>query len=271
MLLALNTYAAPDNVAPWRRAVDRAAHSGVDALIVADVALLRYASRTYPDLRLHLSVQASATSHLAINFYHEQFGIQRAVLPRVLSLKQVADLIRYATPEIEVFGFGSLCVMVEGRCHLSSYVTGEAPNRHGACSPAKAVRWIDTPTGVDSRLNGVLIDHYDPDEKAGYPTLCKGRFAVNDQTYYALEEPTSLNTIAILPELVRSGVAAIKIEGRQRSPAYVAQVTQIWREAIDACGADAGRYSPKAQWSAGLAKVAEGSQHTLGAYSRPWK
>jgi collagenase-like PrtC family protease len=271
VLLALNTYAAPDNVALWRRAVDRAAQAGVDALILADAALLRYASRTYPELRLHLSVQASATSHLAINFYHEQFGIQRAVLPRVLSLKQVEDLIRHALPEIEVFGFGSLCVMVEGRCHLSSYVTGEAPNRHGACSPARAVRWIDTPNGVDSRLNGVLIDHFEPDEMAGYPTLCKGRFAVNDQTYYALEEPTSLNTIAILPELVRSGVAAIKIEGRQRSPAYVAQVTQIWREAIDACAADVGRYTPRPHWNAGLAKVAEGSQHTLGAYHRPWK
>ena len=271
VLLALNTYAAPDNVALWRRAVDRAAQAGVDALILADAALLRYASRTYPELRLHLSVQASATSHLAINFYHEQFGIQRAVLPRVLSLKQVEDLIRHAIPEIEVFGFGSLCVMVEGRCHLSSYVTGEAPNRHGACSPARAVRWIDTPNGVDSRLNGVLIDHFEPDEMAGYPTLCKGRFAVNDQNYYALEEPTSLNTIAILPELVRSGVAAIKIEGRQRSPAYVAQVTQIWREAIDACGADIGRYTPRPHWNAGLAKVAEGSQHTLGAYHRPWK
>jgi putative protease len=271
VLLALNTYAAPDNVALWCRAVDRAAQAGVDALFLADVAMLRYASRTYPELRLHLSVQASATSHLAINFYHEQFGIQRAVLPRVLSQKQVEDLIRHALPEIEVFGFGSLCVMVEGRCHLSSYVTGEAPNRHGACSPARAVRWIDTHDGVDARLNGVLIDHFEPNEMAGYPTLCKGRFAVNDQTYYALEEPTSLNTIAILPELVRIGVAAIKIEGRQRSPAYVAQVTQIWREAIDACGADGGRYTPRPHWSAGLAKVAEGSQHTLGAYHRPWK
>jgi len=65
------------------------------------------------------------------------------------------------------------------------------------------------------------------------------------------------------------GVAAIKIEGRQRSPAYVAEVTRVWREAIDECGA--GRFSVRPQWNAGLSKIAEGTQHTLGAYNRKWK
>ena len=101
--------------------------------------------RTHPQLRLHLSVQGSATNYDAINFYREQFGIVRAVLPRVLSLAQVEQVIDKTPVEIEVFGFGSLCVMVEGRCALSSYVTGESPNTHGVCSPAKAVRWQETP------------------------------------------------------------------------------------------------------------------------------
>jgi collagenase-like PrtC family protease len=84
-------------------------------------------------------------------------------------------------------------------------------------------------------LGGLLIDRYAPGEPAGYPTLCKGRFTVADQTYYAIEEPTSLNTLELLPELHHMGIAAIKIEGRQRSPAYVTQVTKVWRAAIDAC------------------------------------
>ena len=70
-------------------------------------------------------MQGSATNYEAINFYARQFGIRRAVLPRVLSLAQVEQVIGNAPVEIEVFGFGSLCVMVEGRCALSSYVTGE--------------------------------------------------------------------------------------------------------------------------------------------------
>ena len=272
VFMALNTYPQASNPEPWRIALDKAATMGVDAVILADPGLMRYAVTRHPDLRLHLSVQGSATNHDAINFYREQFGIRRAVLPRVLSLEQVQQVIGKTQVEIEVFGFGSLCVMVEGRCALSSYVTGESPNTHGVCSPAKAVRWQETPKGLESRLNGVLIDRYASGEQAGYPTLCKGRFDVGeDHSYYAIEEPTSLNTLELLPRLMKMGVRAIKIEGRQRSQAYVAQVTRVWREAIDQCRAQPSRYTAKSSWMAGLDQVAEGQQHTLGAYHRPWK
>lgn len=274
VLLALNTYPQAAHVELWRKAVDRAADQGVDAVIMADPGLMQYASTTHPQLRLHLSVQGSATHADAINFYHQQFGIARAVLPRVLSIEQVDRLVGQTPVEIEVFGFGSLCVMVEGRCALSSYVTGEAPNTNGVCSPARAVRWQETPQGLESRLNGVLIDRYAPGENAGYPTLCKGRFdvgGISEDGYYAIEEPTSLNTLALLPQLMEMGVRAIKIEGRQRSPAYVAEVTKAWREAIDHCCANPHRYTPKSAWMNSLAAVAEGQQQTLGAYHRPWK
>ncbi len=272
VFVALNTYPQAASPEVWRSAMDRTAQSGVDAVILADLGLMDYAIRRHPGLRLHLSVQGSATNYEALNFYHEHFGISRAVLPRVLSLTQVEQLIEKTPIEIEVFGFGSLCVMVEGRCALSSYVTGEAPNTNGVCSPPKAVRWVETPQGRESRLNGVLIDRYANGENAGYPTLCKGRFDVGDEhNYYAIEEPTSLNTLSLLPQLMKMGVRAIKIEGRQRSPAYVAQVTRVWREAIDNCLENPHRYSAKPSWMSDLDKVAEGQQHTLGAYHRPWK
>ncbi|WP_233862431.1 ubiquinone anaerobic biosynthesis protein UbiU [Paraburkholderia adhaesiva] len=271
VFLALNTYPQPTAWKTWREAVDRAAQSGVDAVIVADAGLIQYASERYPDLRLHLSVQGSATNYEALNFYREHFGVVRAVLPRVLSITQVEQVIEKTPIEIEVFGFGSLCVMVEGRCALSSYVTGQSPNTYGVCSPAKSVRWQQTPQGMESRLNGVLIDRYADDENAGYPTLCKGRFDVGGEDYYAIEEPTSLNTLELLPRLMQIGVRAVKIEGRQRSPAYVAQVTRVWREAIDQCRANLPRYAVKPAWMDELHKVAEGQQHTLGAYHRPWK
>lgn len=271
VLMALNTFAPATRVETWYAAVDSAVSFGADALILADVAVMAYARKHHPNFRLHLSVQASATSHEAIAFYQRQYGIQRAVLPRVLTLSQVGHVLRHTSVDIEVFGFGSLCVMVEGRCALSSYATGQSPNNAGVCSPPSAVRWTDGEEGVEARLNGFLIDQYGPSEPRGYPTLCKGRFTVNGERDYALEEPTSLNTLAILPELVRLGVRAIKIEGRQRSPAYVEQVTRVWRQAIDSATADSRRFRVEPAWTATLAHLSEGQQQTLGAYDRPWR
>lgn len=271
VLLALNTYPQADGWQRWKTAIDNAAELGMNAVILADPGLMQYAAKTHPDLRLHLSVQGSATNYEAINFYHEMFGIRRAVVPRVLALAQIEQLMAGTPVEIELFGFGGLCVMVEGRCALSSYATGDSPNTRGVCSPPRSVRWQETPKGLESRLNGILIDRYASDEKAGYPTLCKGRFDVEGETYYAIEEPASLNTLELLPKLVNMGIAAIKIEGRQRSPAYVEQVTRVWRQAIDSCQRDTQSFAVKPAWMAELGKVSEGQQQTLGAYYRPWK
>ncbi len=240
VLMAINTFAQAGEVKRWHAAVDTAVLLGADAIIVADPAIMAYARDRHPDLRLHMSVQGSATNYEAINLMKELFGIRRAVLPRVLTLSQVKHVIENTDVEIEVFGFGSLCVMVEGRCILSSYATGESPNMQGVCSPAKAVRWEQLPDRMDVRLNHVLIDRYNPQEPAGYPTLCKG-------------------------------VAAIKVEGRQRSPTYTAQVTHTLRKALDAAAADPSHFRVDPLWNKTLGKVSEGHQTTLGAYNRPWK
>ncbi|EHU4914369.1 U32 family peptidase [Vibrio vulnificus] len=275
--VALNTFAHPDGFERWTNAVDMAAALGIDALIVADIAVLEYAARKYPHLELHLSVQASATNVAAVEFYQQNFNVKRVVLPRVLSIHQVKQLSRNIPQgvELEVFAFGSLCIMSEGRCYLSSYLTGESPNTVGACSPAKYVRWQETPTGLESRLNNILIDKYGHGENAGYPTLCKGRFDAHiegeSKRYHALEEPTSLNTLSLLPELFAANVASVKIEGRQRSPAYVEQVTRTWRAAIDRCQANPQAYQVEEAWNAALANVSEGTQTTLGAYHRQWQ
>ena len=271
VFLALNTYPRPRQWDKWCQAVDRAADLDIDALILADTGLLHYAASRHPDLRLHLSVQGSATNHQAIAFYRNHYRVKRVVLPRVLSLTQVQRVIDRTDVEVEVFGFGSLCVMVEGRCTLSSYVTGKSPNSNGVCSPAEAVLWEELPQGRRVRLNGVLIDEFTQHERAGYPTICKGRYQVGGNVFYAIEEPTSLNVLDILPELVQMGVCAIKVEGRQRSPAYVAQVTRVLREALDHCLADPENFTARPAWVSQLDKVAEGACHTLGAYHRPWQ
>ncbi|MCU5773390.1 U32 family peptidase [Erwiniaceae bacterium BAC15a-03b] len=269
--VAINTFAHPDAYQRWQRAVDMAADLGADALILADLAMLEYAAERYPQIERHVSVQASATNLEAIKFYHRHFAVSRVVLPRVLSMHQVRQLARVTPVPLEVFAFGSLCIMAEGRCYLSSWLTGESPNTVGACSPARFVRWQQTAAGLESRLNEVLIDRYAADENAGYPTLCKGRYLVDEMRYHALEEPTSLNTLALLPELLRANIASVKIEGRQRSPAYVAEVTRIWRQAIDRCLATPDDFLVEQQWMQALGALSEGTQTTLGAYHRKWQ
>jgi putative protease len=269
--LALNTYPDSARLAHWHAAVDKAAGSGCDAIIVADMAVLDYAARTFPQLPRHLSVQASATTAPALRYMHERFGIARAVLPRVLSIRQVERLCEQAPVPLEVFAFGSLCIMVEGRCQLSSYVTGASPNRDGVCSPARHVHWIEHPDGERSvRLNDVLIDRFAASEPAGYPTVCKGRYRVDGETFHALEEPTSLNTLELLPRLAAAGVAALKIEGRQRGTAYVSAVTHSWRQALDRLRDPPGTWTPQADWQETLSRHAEGRQTTLGPYHRRW-
>ena len=85
VLMAINTFPQPGRESDWQDAVDGAADLGVDAVILADIGLLDYARTRHPDLRLHLSVQGSATSYEAVNFAHREFGVRRAVLPRVLT------------------------------------------------------------------------------------------------------------------------------------------------------------------------------------------
>lgn len=269
--LALNTYPDSARLGQWHAAVDKAAGLGCDAIIAAELAVLDYAARTHPGMARHLSVQGSATTAPALRYMHERFGISRAVLPRVLSVQQVERLCETSPVPLEVFAFGSLCIMVEGRCQLSSYVTGAGPNRHGVCSPAKSVRWEEQAGGRRSvRVNEVLIDRFDPGEPAGYPTVCKGRYEVLGETFHALEEPTSLNTLELLPRLAAAGVAALKIEGRQRGVAYVAAVTRTWRDALDRYRAAPGDWSARPAWQQALTRHAEGHQTTLGPYHRRW-
>ncbi|MBU6442685.1 MAG: U32 family peptidase [Alphaproteobacteria bacterium] len=266
ILVAINTFPKSGEPEIWHSAVDDAARLGADAVILADIGLLDYAKRSHPGLRLHLSVQAAAPNPIAIGYYAERFGIRRVVLPRVLTVPEIADLNEAIAPiETEVFVFGGLCVMTEGRCALSSYATGRSPNMNGVCSPASHVRYIESARGVSSKLGDFTINEFGRNEPAGYPTLCKGRFVAKGKASYLFEEPTSLNTLSILPELMKAGVTAFKIEGRQRGRAYVAAVVQAFREGVDAVMA--GKPLPDID----LAHITEGGRQTTGAYEKSWR
>jgi putative protease len=93
---------------------------------------------------------------------------------------------------------------------------------------------------------------------------------VGNEIFHALEEPTSLNTMELLPRLKQAGVTALKIEGRQRGVAYVSSVTRTWRKALDRLAADEAHWQLQPEWQNELARHAEGHQTTLGPYHRAW-
>lgn len=110
-----------------------------------------------------------------------------------------------------------------------------------------------------------MIDSSGLNEQMGYPVVCKGRYLTEEdsQPGFLLESPTSLNTLDLLPELAQAGIVSLKIEGRQRSPAYVEQVTRVWRQALDTYQNAPERFQSKPEWHAALAKVSEGQTTTL--------
>jgi len=269
VLLAVNTFPPAGQFALWHDAIDLGVEIGVDAIIVADIGVARYASRTYPDLRLDLSVQAGASSPEAIRFYCQEFGIKRVVLPRILTVAEIAHIHRQIPCEVEAFVFGNIGMMAEGRCSLTNYVTGKSTHTDGICSPAADVHYEeDVDRELTVKLGGFVIDHFDRDETAGYPTICKGRYrcAAKADPYYAFEEPVSLNLSVLLPDLMRAGVTALKIEGRQRSRAYVKAVVSAFRAAVD--NIMAGETPALAD----LTALTEGSKETQGAFrSKTWR
>lgn len=261
--LAINTFAKAGNTKLWQEALHVANAAKVDAVIVADIGVLAYCAKHLPKLRRHLSVQASASHADAISYYADNFGISRVVLPRVLTIDEIEATCAAIKIETEIFAFGGLCVMAEGKCMLSSYATGEAPNTKGVCSPASHVRYDYGESELVSKLDKFTINKFDNSEAAGYPTLCKGRFKANNEVDYLFDEPSSLNVLPLIPRLLAAGVSALKIEGRQRGQAYVAKVAKEFRAAIDnASFADKD--------VAKFGDLSEGQQPTSGAFDRVW-
>jgi len=269
VLLALNTFPPAGKVDLWKEAADTGARLGVDAFIVADIGVADYIARTHPDIRLHLSVQAAASTPESIRYYCHEFNVKRVVLPRILTVPEIKLMADEIPCEIETFIFGNHGLMVEGRCSLTNYITGLSTNMDGVCSPAAQVEYIKDDAGnLSTRLGEYTIDCFSCNESAGYPTICKGRYLTpaHDGPYYAFEEPISLNLSTLLPDLMKAGVTALKIEGRQRSKAYVKSVVSAYRKAVDSIMAG---QDPQIS---DLLALTEGQKETQGAFkSKTWR
>ncbi|MCK4739363.1 MAG: U32 family peptidase [Deltaproteobacteria bacterium] len=267
--LAINTFPQASNFKDWENSVDKAVTLGADALILANTGVLKYASEKYPTTRLHLSVQASASNYEAINFYKKHFNIKRVILPRVLTTGEIRTISENTDVELEAFILGGLCINIEGRCYLSSYVTGASTNTEGACSPSRFVDFSPTDGGgMTISLNKITLNRLSAGEKSPYPTCCKGRYLTSDgELSYAMEEPESLNALSLIPDLIEAGVSALKIEGRQRTKSYVGTVTGILREAVDSYYVNPASFAVKKEWTEKTRETFEGTSSTLGSYA----
>ncbi len=194
--------------------------AGVDAAVVQDVGICRLIRRISPDFPIHVSTQMTITSAAGMGFARE-LGCNLVVLARECSLKEMEALqcsqldnhqlstTHHPLP-LEVFIHGALCVAYSGQCLTSEALGGRSANR-GECAQAC---------------------------RMPYELIADGRLVpLGDRKY--LLSPQDLAGLEVLPELVRIGVASLKIEGRLKSPEYVANITRIYREALDRLGASA--------------------------------
>jgi putative protease len=197
---------------------------GIDAVIVADPALIESCKEAAPDLEIHLSTQASTTNWKSVKFWKEE-GIARVVLAREVSFEEIAEIKKHVDVEIEQFIHGAMCPAYSGRCVLSNHMTARDSNRGGCCH---SCRWS--------------YDLYeDPSE--------------HDDTNFISEEANpfsfsskDLSMIEHIPEIVELGIESLKIEGRMKSVHYIATVVNAYRQAIDAYCADPDNYELKEEW-----------------------
>lgn len=198
---------------------------GIDAVIVADPALIESCKRGAPNLEIHLSTQASTTNWQSVQFWKEE-GIARVVLAREVSFEEIREIKKHVDVEIEQFIHGAMCPAYSGRCVLSNHMTARDSNRGGCCH---SCRWsydmFENP-GEENEENRLFGEGEDP-------------FSFSSK---------DLSMIEHIPEIVESGIDSLKIEGRMKSVHYVATVVNAYRQAIDAYCADPDGYELKQEW-----------------------
>ena len=213
---------------------------GVDAIIVADPSIVAAAKEAAPELEIHLSTQANITNWRATKFWYEQ-GVKRIVLARELTLKEITE-INENTPEgceLEVFVHGSMCVAYSGRCLISNYMLGRDANK-GICSNA-------------CRYKYYIVEETRPGEY--YPIIedDNGTYIMNSKDLCMIEH---------IPEIVKSGVHSLKIEGRMKNEFYVASTVKAYREAVDAYCDNPEGYEFKQEWLDTVLKISHRQYHT---------
>ena len=208
-----NIYAKNADFALLKEYFEELERIGVDAVIVSDPGIVYFAKKYAPKLNLHLSTQANTTNRYAVEFWKTQ-GVSRVILARELSLNEIKDIHEFV-PEIELEAFvhGAMCISYSGRCLLSDYLDGRSSNR-GAC--VQPCRWRYEVRALNPTNGQAEWLPIEEDEK--------GTYIFNSK---------DLNMLHRLHEMEGAGICSFKIEGRMKSPYYLATVINAYRNFMD--------------------------------------
>ncbi len=222
LYVAVNIYAKNDDFEHLGQYFADLYKIGVDAVIISDAGVLTVCKQFAPNLEIHLSTQANTTNKYSAKFWADQ-GVKRIVLARETSLAEIKEIREFLPQDIEIEAFvhGAMCISYSGRCLLSNALTGRASNR-GDC--VQACRWEFQLTEAKRGGNPLTIGEDG-----------RGTYILNSK---------DLNMISHIDKLIDSGVYSFKIEGRMKSPYYVASVVNSYRKAIDSYYTDPQNYKP---------------------------
>ncbi len=229
--LTVNWYPSGGDIPELLRFLEDTAAVPFDALIAADPGVIDLIREVTPTRSIHLSTQANSTNWAAARFWQRQ-GISRINLAREMPLEEIRQVNEKVSLETEIFVHGALCISQSGRCLLSSVMTGRNANKGECTHPC---RW-----------NYAIVEESRPGEYFPVEEGERGSFIFNSR---------DLCLLPYLPEIVATGVAALKIEGRMKGANYVASVVRVYREALDRYRHDPERYVCKSEWLEELAKI----------------
>jgi putative protease len=224
-----------------------------DALIVSDPGVISLCKQYLNSVPLHLSTQTGTCNYLSARFWQGQ-GITRIVLPREMTLEEVAAFNKKVTVETELFVHGAMCVSISGRCLLGAYLGGRHGHANrGDCPQPCRLKYRIVPVENDetSDAEGLTIEEF-----PGVPGPGGEAYLLNSK---------DLNTLSLLPNIIETGVSALKIEGRNKSPHYVASVVKVYREALDFFLENPSKYSVRPQWTEELDRL-DHRTYTTGFY-----
>jgi putative protease len=215
-----------------------------DALIISDPGVFSIALKIVPEIEVHISTQANNTNYETYRFWHK-LGATRVVSARELSLAELVELRANIPPEMEIetFVHGAMCIAYSGRCLLSNYFTGRDANM-GACT--HSCRW-----------KYHIVEETRPGEYLPIEENERGTYIFNSK---------DLCMIEYIPELVKSGINSLKVEGRMKTALYVATVARTYRKAIDDFFEDQAKYETNKAWYMEEIKKGVNRQFTTGFF-----
>lgn len=241
--LTTNIFAHNEDVKPFMEYLEKIKDIPIDAFIVSDPGVLSMIKSVIPNAEIHLSTQANMTNYMTAKFWQSQ-GVSRIVLARELSFDEIRKIYDEigSQMEIEAFIHGAMCISYSGRCLLSNFMIERDANR-GEC--AHPCRWKYQL--VEEKRPGVYYP-IEEDER--------GTYIMNSKDLCMIEH---------IPEIIKSGITSLKIEGRMKSMFYVATIVRAYRKAIDSYLADPDNYKFDNTWLAELNK-ASNREFTTGFY-----